>query len=246
MMQIGVVTLFPEMFHALNSGITGRAQARSLWQLHCFNPREASLNAHGTVDDRPYGGGPGMVLAAQPLADTIAKAKQALGPDCHVISFSPQGQRFDQRIAARSCRRSHLLLVCGRYEGIDERLVHYIDTEWSIGDYVLSGGEFAAMVVIDAIVRLLPGVLGDPYSSLHDSFAEGILDHPHYTRPITFAGQSVPQVLRSGDHNAIACWRRQQALGRTWLRRPELLQNFALSQEDKNLLNEFITNWSPL
>jgi len=193
------------------------------------------------VDDRPYGGGPGMVMLLQPLREALAAARAAAPEPAHVICLSPQGRRLDQRGVEELAQRPRLLLVAGRYEGIDERFIELeVDEEWSIGDYVLSGGELAAMVMVDAVSRLLPGVLGHEASAEQDSFADGLLDCPHYTRPEVYQGRAVPEVLLSGDHQAIARWRLKQALGRTWLRRPELLEQLELDEQQRLLLQEFI------
>ena len=241
-MHIGVVTLFPPMFSALSeAGITGRAIERGIVELRLWNPRDYAHDRHRTVDDRPYGGGPGMVMQVQPLSDAINAARAAAGPACRVIYLSPQGRRLDQAGLHELAALPGMVLVAGRYEGIDERVVTtQIDEEWSIGDYVLSGGELAAMVVIDAVARLLPGALGHEGSAQEDSFAEGLLDYPHYTRPEEIAGLRVPEVLLSGDHQAISHWRQKQALGRTWLRRPDLIEKLELQEEQQRLLDEFI------
>ncbi len=236
MLQIDVVTLFPKMFDAITaSGITGRARERRAYQFLPWNPRDFAANVHRTVDDRPYGGGPGMVMMAAPLRAAIAAARGA-GPAL-VIYLSPQGRRFQQRDVARLASCPHLVLVAGRYEGIDERLLaRDIDEEWSVGDFVLSGGEVPAMLMIDAIVRTLPDALGDARSAQEDSFSEDLLDHPHYTRPEILDGEAVPPVLLSGHHAAIDAWRRQQRIGRTWQRRPDLLPSGGLSVTDLALL----------
>ncbi len=241
-MHVGVVTLFPPMFEALKQyGVTGRAIERGIVTLALWNPRDFAHDRQRTVDDRPYGGGPGMVMQVQPLCDAISAARNAAGAGTKIIYLSPQGRRLDQAGVKELAARESLVLVAGRYEGIDERVVEtHIDEEWSIGDYVLSGGEFAAMVIIDALARTLPGALGHDGSALEDSFAEGLLDYPHYTRPEEIGGLRVPDVLTSGDHHAIARWRHKQALGRTWLRRPDLIGKIELNKEQKLLLNEFI------
>ncbi len=239
-MRFDVVTLFPEMFEALRSGIVGRALERGLASLACWNPRDHARDVHRTVDDRPYGGGPGMVMRVEPVRAAIRQARVA-APDSRVAFLSPQGRRFDQAAAHELAGRPGVILLAGRYEGIDERLIEAeVDEEWSIGDYVLSGGELAAMVVIDAVVRLLPGALGHAESAAQDSFGDSLLDCPHYTRPEVFEGRGVPAVLLSGDHAAVRRWRLQQALGRTWLRRPDLLAKRPLSDEEQVLLDEFI------
>ncbi len=240
-MQIGVVTLFPEMFEALACcGITGRAIQEGHLSLRCWNPRDLAFGLHRTVDDRPYGGGPGMVMRVEPLASTIKAANAELGSDTSVVYLTPQGRRLDQEGVTRLADRRTLVLVAGRYEGIDERVVETeIDEEWSIGDYVLSGGELAAMVVIDAVTRLLPGTLGHQDSAGEDSFFSGLLDCPHYTRPEVAAGLKVPEVLLGGNHEAIRRWRLKKALGRTWERRPDLLEKLALDEEQRTLLDEY-------
>jgi len=244
--RIDVVSLFPHMFDALTQdGITGRAIERGLLQLAVTNPRDFTADRHQTVDDRPYGGGPGMVMMLPPLRDAITatrEAQQNLGRgESKVIYMSPQGRRLDQRLATELSQVPNLILVAGRYEGIDERLIEsQIDEEISIGDYVLSGGELAAMVVIDAVTRLLPDALGHQDSAQQDSFVDGLLDYPHYTRPEEVDEMTVPEVLRSGNHQLIARWRQQQALGRTWLRRPDLLEGVELNEEQRQLLDEFI------
>lgn len=241
-MRIDVVTLFPPMFEAVSAyGVTGRAVERGIVELGLWNPRDYTHDRHRTVDDRPYGGGPGMLMKVQPLRDAIHDARAAQQGASHVVYLSPQGRPLDQAGVRELAGHGHLVLIAGRYEGVDERLIEAeVDEEWSIGDYVLSGGELAAMVVIDAIARLLPGALGHEESAQQDSFSEGVLDHPHYTRPESFEGMPVPEVLLSGDHAAIARWREKQALGRTWLRRPELLARAQLSEREQQLLQEFI------
>ena len=247
-MHFHVITLFPEMVEQMTSqGVLGRAIRQGLVGLDCLNPRDFTHDRHRTVDDRPYGGGPGMLMKVQPLADAITAAKQQSRADAKVIYLSPQGRRLDQRQVRRLAaagRDSDFILIAGRYEGIDERLIEmYVDEEISIGDYVISGGELAATVLIDAIARMLPGVLGDDDSAQQDSFMQGLLDCPHYTRPEEIDGRRVPDVLLGGDHSAIARWRLKQALGRTWLRRPDLLQEMlhdrGLDEEQQKLLAEF-------
>lgn len=240
-MKIGVVTLFPEMFDAvLDYGITSRAVDQNLVSVQCWNPRTFTHDRHQTVDDRPYGGGPGMVMKVEPLRDAIRAARAEL-PLAKVIYLSPQGRPLDQRGVVELSTREQMILVAGRYEGIDERLIGTeIDEEWSLGDYILSGGELAAMVMIDAVTRLLPGALGHEQSAQQDSFTEGLLDCPHYTRPEVYEGQRVPEVLLSGNHELIRRWRLQQAVGRTWLRRPDLLKDLVPNQERDRLLAEFI------
>jgi len=241
-MRIQVITLFPEEFRPLvGLGVTGRAISTGQVQLELLNPRDYARDRHRSVDDRPYGGGPGMVMAVEPLRSTIRAARERAGEQALVSLLSPQGRRLEQAAVRELAQRQELILVCGRYEGIDERLIELeIDEEWSLGDYVLSGGELAAAVVIDAITRLLPGVLGDEQSAAQDSFTDGLLDCQHYTRPEEIEGLAVPPVLLSGDHGAIERWRRQQALGRTWLRRPDLLDKIELDDEARELLAEFM------
>jgi tRNA (guanine37-N1)-methyltransferase len=238
-MRFDVVTLFPPMFAALSEhGITSRALHAGLWQLRTWNPRDFTADNYRTVDDRPYGGGPGMVMLAEPLERTLAAA-QAAGAG-RVVYLSPQGARLDHRKVMALSAESALTLLCGRYEGVDERLLRRrVDEELSLGDFVLSGGELAAMALIDACVRQLPGALGDEHSALEESFAGGLLDCPQYTRPEMYAGERVPEVLLSGHHENIRRWRLKQALGRTWLRRPELLQARGMSDEEQKLLAEF-------
>ena len=241
-MQIGVVSLFPEMVAAIAEfGVVGRAQRRELISLDIENPRDHTTDAHRTVDDRPYGGGPGMVMKVEPVAAALEALQSKLPRGCPVVYLSPQGSVFDQATAKRFSDLPGMVLLAGRYEGIDERLIElHVDEELSLGDFVLSGGEIAAMAVIDAVVRLLPGVLGDDESAVQDSFVEGLLDHPHYTRPEEIAGKVVPEVLLSGDHAQIARWRNKQALGRSFLRRPDLLEKLDLSVEQQELLDEFL------
>lgn len=241
-MNIAVVSLFPQMFDALlGDGITGRAVRRGLLQLERLNPRDFTRDRHRTVDDRPYGGGPGMVMQIEPLRLAIRAAKVKVGANAPIIYLSPQGRRLDQQGVASLLAHGRLVLVCARYEGVDERLVlTEVDEEWSIGDYVLTGGELPAMVIIDAVTRQLPGALGHRDSAREESFASGLLDHPHYTRPVEMAGLRVPRVLLSGDHEAVRRWRLKQALGRTWLRRPDLLHLVELSAEQLGLLAEFV------
>jgi tRNA (guanine37-N1)-methyltransferase len=239
---IGVVTLFPEMFEAITRhGVTGKAVRNGLLDVQCWNPREFTRDKHRTVDDRPYGGGPGMLMKVQPLRDAIQAAKQSAGEQVRVIYLSPQGRRLDHAGVKELAAAERLILVAGRYEGIDERLVETeIDEEWSLGDFVLSGGELPAMVLIDAVSRLVPGVLGHQDSAAEDSFSDGLLDCPHYTRPEKLDDMSVPDVLLSGNHEAIRRWRLKQQLGRTWKRRPELLEDLELTKEQLTLLTEFI------
>ena len=240
-MHFHVITLFPEMIEqACSFGVLGRAIKQGIVNVSCWNPRDYTQDRHRTVDDKPYGGGPGMLMKVQPLADAITAAKQQAGEGTKVIYLSPQGKRLKQSSVKTMAEHEGYILIAGRYEGIDERLIEQlVDEEWSIGDYVLSGGEMPALVMIDAVARMLPGVLGDDESAQHDSFMEGLLDYPHYTRPEKVNGQKVPAVLLSGDHKAIAHWRQRQALGRTWLRRPDLLKCMQLDEEQKQILAEF-------
>ncbi len=238
-MRFDVVTLFPQMFAAVTqSGITSRALEAGLWQLQTWNPRDFTKDNYRTVDDRPFGGGPGMVMLAEPLEKALEAARAAGGG--RVIYLSPQGRKLDHRRVIELAGEAALTLLCGRYEGVDERLLRgRVDEELSLGDFVLSGGELAAMALIDACVRQLPGALGDERSALQESFADGLLDCPQYTRPESYAGEKVPDVLLSGHHENIRRWRLKQALGRTWLRRPELLQARGMSKEEQALLAEF-------
>lgn len=239
-LRFDVVTIFPEMFAAVTeAGITRRALDRGLWQFAPWNPRDWADNAYRRVDDRPFGGGPGMVMMAEPLEKAIAAAKSERGGG-KVIYLSPQGRTLTHARVCELAATEGAIVLCGRYEGIDERLVaRCVDEEISLGDFVLSGGEIAAMALIDACVRQLPGALNDEASAVEESFAAGLLDCPHYTRPEVYEGLAVPEVLLSGHHENIRRWRLQQALGRTWLRRPELLDGRGLSSEEARLLEEF-------
>ena len=245
MFQFDVITLFPEMFEAVTeSGVTGRARERRLFDLVAWNPRTFAVNSYRTVDDRPYGGGPGMVMMAEPLEKTVRAARQRQAgagvKRMKTVCLSPQGRRLDHQMVMALAGLQGLVLVAGRYEGVDERLIaRAVDEEVSIGDFVLSGGELAAMVVIDAVVRQLPGALGDAESASQDSFVNGLLDCPHYTRPEVYEGAGVPPVLMSGNHAEIARWRLKQALGRTWQRRPDLIEKRALTGEERALLEEY-------
>jgi tRNA (guanine37-N1)-methyltransferase len=241
MLHVGVVTLLPEMFEALKWGVCGKALNNNLAKIEYFNPRDFTHNVHKTVDDRPYGGGPGMVMIAPPLRDAISAAKKVLGDNTLTVYLSPQGQPVNQaKITSFLATSTPLLLISGRYEGIDERVIQLdVDEEWSIGDLVLSGGEIPAMAIIDALVRLLPGALGDNTSAQQDSFTDGLLEYPQYTRPKTIENLDVPEVLLGGDHKVITRWRLKQALGRTWLKRPDLLDKLILSSEQELLLREF-------
>ncbi|KFX03107.1 tRNA (guanine-N1)-methyltransferase [Pectobacterium betavasculorum] len=240
-MWIGVISLFPEMFRAITDyGVTGRAVKNGLLNVQYWSPRDFTYDRHRTVDDRPYGGGPGMLMMVQPLRDAIHAAKAAAGEGARVIYLSPQGRKLDQQGVRQLAMNQKMILVCGRYEGIDERVIKTeIDEEWSIGDYVLSGGELPAMTLIDSVARFIPGVLGHQASAEEDSFADGLLDCPHFTRPEILEGMDVPAVLLSGNHAEIRRWRLKQSLGRTWLRRPELLKSLALTDEQTRLLAEF-------
>ncbi len=239
-MKFGIVTLFPEMIDSLKFGITGRALKQKLIEIDCWNPRDYTANKHRTVDDRTYGGGPGMLMKVEPLTKAIDAAKHEIPGK--VVYLSPQGRVFNQKAACEMAKREAIIFVAGRYEGIDERVIEsHVDEEWSIGDYVLSGGELATMVIIDSIVRLLPGALGHEDSADQDSFMDhGLLDFPQYTRPEEFNGTKVPDVLLKGNHKTIEEWRLKQALGRTWQRRPDLLADKNLNAEEKKLLTEFI------
>ncbi len=241
-MRVQVVTIFPEMVLTIAEyGVVGRAAERGVISLECQNPRDFTDDAHRTVDDRPYGGGPGMVMKYEPGAAAIEAAKQRLPAASPVVYLSPQGALFDQATAQRFAGLPGVVFLAGRYEGIDERLIEsHVDEELSLGDFVLSGGEIAAMAVIDAVARLLPGVLGDETSASQDSFMEGLLDHPHYTRPEEIDGRRVPEVLLSGDHARIAKWRYQQALGRSFERRPDLVDKLELNDEQRKLLDEYL------
>ncbi len=241
-MRIDVVTLFPAFVDAASRiGVVGRARERGLLTYAGWNPRDFAHDNYRTIDDRPYGGGPGMVMLIDPLREAIATARAADPEPARVIHLSPQGRRLDQAGVERLAKLPRLVLVCGRYEAIDERLIQAeVDEELSVGDYVLSGGELAACIVIDAVGRLLDGALNHAQSAHEDSFGDGLLDCGHWTRPEQHALGEVPDVLRSGDHAAIARWRRQQSLGRTWLRRPDLLARVSLSDGDRKLLAQFI------
>lgn len=240
-MRFDVVTLFPDLFRILaDQGVTGRAMTRGLAQLHLWNPRDYTQDVHRTVDDRPYGGGPGMVMKVEPLRDALVAARAAT-PASRVAYLSPQGRLLDQAAIIDIAAQPGWILLAGRYEGVDERLIEAeVDEEWSIGDYVLSGGELPAMVVMDAVIRLLPGALGHADSARQDSHMDGLLDCPHYTRPERIDGRSVPSVLIGGDHAAIERWRLRQALGRTWLRRPDLLTRRGLNTVEQALLEDFV------
>ena len=239
-MRFAVISLMPQMFDALkDQGVVGRALDRGLAELRLLNPRDYTSDVHRTVDDRPYGGGPGMVMKYEPLQAAIDDARTIV-PDAKVIYLSPQGRRFDQNTAREMADTGQdQILLAGRYEGIDERIIErYVDEEWSIGDYVLSGGELAAMVIMDAVIRLLPGALGAADSAQQDSFMDGLLDCPHYTRPEQIDGLAVPEILQSGNHELIRRWRLKQALQRTLKRRPDLIQDREMTSEQAILLDE--------
>lgn len=240
-MRFGIVTLFPEMFAAItDNGVVGRAVRQGVLSIACSNPRDFTEDKHRTVDDRPYGGGPGMLMKVEPLEKAL-NAMRASHPAAKVVYMSPQGKRFDQAAAQTFAECEEIIILAGRYEGVDERLLQaQVDEEWSVGDYVLSGGELPAMIVIDAVARLLPGVLGHPDSAVEDSFVDGLLDCPHYTRPEVYKDEAVPAVLMSGDHARIKQWRLQQALGRTYLRRPDLLETRGMSPQEERLLADFL------
>jgi tRNA (guanine37-N1)-methyltransferase len=244
-MRIDVLTLFPDFIQASAAlGVVGRAQERGLLEVATWNPRDYAPGNYRRVDERPFGGGPGMVMLIEPLRATLAAARAASAEPAPVIYLSPQGPRLTQARVRELASRPRLILLCGRYEGVDERfLQREVDEELSIGDYVLSGGEPAAAVLIDALGRLQEGALNDAESAAQDSFENGLLDCPHYTRPEVESGDPVPSVLLSGDHAAIRRWRRQQSLGRTWLRRPDLLARVELDPADRKLLEAFIADW---
>lgn len=241
MLSIGIISLMPDMFAVMQAGVTGRAIAEGLATIQHWNPRDWSSKPYRQVDDKPYGGGPGMVIQYEPLLGAITEAKRHLPADCKTIYLSPQGKQIKQRdLNHIAGTQQSLLFIAGRYEGIDERIITtQVDEEWSIGDFVLSGGELAAMVFIDALIRLLPGSLGHAESCLQDSFMNDLLDFPHYTRPANIDGLEVPAVLLGGNHRDIARWQRKMSLGITWLKRPSLLENCVLTDDDKQLLLEF-------
>lgn len=241
-MRVDVVTLFPEIIRGgVSSGVIGRAVEHGLVQVSVWNPRDYATDRHRTVDDRPYGGGPGMIMKVEPLRAAIDAARRDSGSQARTVYLSPQGRRLDHDLVRDLAAEPALLLVAGRYEGVDERLLEIeIDEEVSIGDFVLSGGELPALVVVDAVARQIPGVLGHRESAAQDSFSDGLLDWPQFTRPEEIDGRRVPNVLLGGDHEAVRCWRLKQALGRTWLRRPDLLAERGLSEEEQRLLDEFI------
>ncbi len=242
--SFSLVSIMPGMFDAItNYGVIGRAVNNGIINLSLWNPRDYTTDKNSTVDDRPYGGGPGMVMKAEPVRKAIADAKSAAKGKSKVIMLTPQGELLTQKIVEDLATNDHLVLVSGRYEGIDHRIQADIDASISIGDYILSGGELPSMVVIDSVSRLITGTLGDESSAVYESFSSGLLDYPHYTRPENFCGDKVPEVLLSGDHQKIARWRAQQSLGLTWLLRPDLLEKIELSTEDQLLLEGFISNY---
>lgn len=240
LMKLGVITLMPEIFTCLQYGVVGRAIQENKVAIEYINPRDWTLPPHHQVDDRPFGGGAGMVMQFEPLQKAIIHAKTLI-PDSTLVYLSPQGKQVVQHdIQQLVNHNKSVIFIAGRYEGIDERIIEkYVDEEWSLGDFVLSGGEFAALAFIDAIIRLIPGALGNPNSVINDSFTDGLLDYPHYTRPAVIEGMEVPDILQSGNHQEIARWRRKQALGKTWLKRPDLLDKVKLTQYDDKLLNEY-------
>lgn len=242
-MRFCVVTLFPEMLEALNFGVIGKAIQKKLIAINSVNPRDYAEDKYKTVDDAPYGGGPGLVMMAKPLHQAISSAK-VCAPDAKVVYLSPQGKTFCQAIAKQAAQEPALIMLAGRYEGIDQRMIdRYVDEEWSLGDYIISGGEFAALVMIDAIARCIPNVVGDAESVTEDSFYSGMLKHPQYTRPENYLQYDVPAVLLSGNHQKIARWRKKHSLGNTWLKRPDLLEKKGVSAEEQKLLNEFIEEY---
>ncbi len=240
-MRIDVITLFPDLVQQVTScGVIGRASEKKLFELNCWNPRDYTTDRHRSVDDRPYGGGPGMLMKVQPLQDTIS-AVRTENNQAQLVYLSPQGKLLTQAMLADQVDQGSVILLCGRYEGIDERLIQQeVDQEWSIGDYVISGGELAAMVCIDAMARLIPGTLGHEQSAQQDSFSAGLLDCPHYTRPEEYQGMKVPEVLMNGNHRQIQDWRARQSLGRTWQRRPDLLEKVVLDEHQQALLDDYI------
>ena len=241
-MWVSIISLFPEIFEPfLKFGVLGRGINSGLIKINIWNPRDFSDDPNGAVDDKPYGGGPGMVMKAQPIFSAIEAAKQERGSDLHIVYLSPQGTPLNQNILKSFLEKRNILLICGRYEGIDERLIErVVDEQISIGDYVLSGGEIAAMVVIDGVSRFVPGLLGGETSAHDDSFSDGLLEHPQYTRPFTWAGRSVPDILLSGDHQKIADWRKSEAIDRTSKKRPDLIESRALATKEQEILNKNI------
>lgn len=244
-MRIDVITLFPDFIHAAAAvGVVGRAVERGLVEIACWNPRDYATDNYRRIDDRPFGGGPGMLMLIDPLRACV-QAARAAGAPARLSYLSPQGERLGQPRVRELATRERLILLCGRYEGIDQRFIDAeVDEEFSVGDYVLSGGELGAAIIIDAVGRLQEGALNDAQSAVQDSFEDGLLDCPHYTRPVEHALGTVPEVLRSGDHAAIARWRRRQSLGRTWLRRPDLLDGRELDRRDRELLADFQAEWA--
>lgn len=241
--NLTIITLFPEMFECLQYGIVGRAQTNKIINVHLIQLRDFSDNKHQRIDDNAYGGGPGMVMQYEPLKKAVEHAKENMPLNTKVIYLSPQGKHIHQAfLQEQAIANQHLIFICGRYEGVDQRFIdHHVDEEWSVGDYVLSGGEIPAMVVVDAITRLLPGALGHDESAAQDSFSEGLLDHPHYTRPEVVDDHKVPDVLLNGNHGAIEQWRLQQRLGQTYLKRPDLLKQHTLSDQEQQLLDDFLS-----
>ncbi|KTD49681.1 tRNA (guanine N1) methyltransferase [Legionella quinlivanii] len=241
MLHLGVISLIPEIFDSLSYGVTGRALEQGLARIEYWTPRDWAKRPYRQIDDKPYGGGPGMVMMYEPLHAAIEHAKTALPSGCRTIYLSPQGRQIKQNDLIRIAQeKTPLLFIAGRYEGIDERIIQqHVDEEWTVGDFVMSGGELAAMIFIDAILRLLPGSLGHAGSAEQDSFMNGLLDCPHYTRPALVNGQKVPDVLLNGNHREIERWRRKASLGNTWLKRPDLLEKIELNDLDRELLSEF-------
>ncbi|WP_440996976.1 tRNA (guanosine(37)-N1)-methyltransferase TrmD [Arhodomonas sp. SL1] len=244
-MRFDAITIFPEMFRAITDfGVTRRAVEAELIRVHTWDPRDYATDRHRSVDDRPYGGGPGMVMKVEPLQGAIRAARACAPAGAPLVYLSPQGRPLTQGRVAEWAEMAGLILLCGRYEGVDERLIEAeVDEEVSVGDFVVSGGELPAMMVVDAVSRMVPGVLGHADSAIEDSFVGGLLDCPHYTRPEEIEGRRVPEVLLGGNHQAVERWRRKQALGRTWLRRPELLPEGGLDEQARALLQEFIDEY---
>jgi tRNA (guanine37-N1)-methyltransferase len=243
-MKFNIITIFPEIFAALQYGVVGRAIRQNIVGFECINPRKYSKSSYGAIDDTPYGGGPGMVMMVEPLLAAIHEVQSGLPSETPIINFDPQGKLLTQDEMQELALLPNLILLAGRYEGIDERLGRLVPMRnYSIGDYVLSGGEFAALVLIDAVTRLLPNVLGDDQSAQQDSFVNGLLDYPHYTKPSSILGMQVPEVLMTGNHKDIARWRLKQSLGRTWLYRRNLLAKRQLTNDEKMLLREFIKDF---
>lgn len=239
-MIVDIITIFPEMFEGpMSTSIMGIAREKGVLELRIHDLRDWTHDRHRTTDDYPYGGGPGMVMKPEPLFEAIEAVRGLSSDPGKVVFFTPAGERFEQQTARHLAEAERLIFVCGRYEGFDERALSLADLELSIGDYVLTGGELPAMVVVDALTRLLPGVLGDDESSVEESFSEGLLEYPQYTRPATFRGMDVPEVLRSGDHGKIAAWRREQAIMRTAARRPDLLEHADLTESEMRAASEF-------